>query len=205
MSMPQPELLFTVDQYLARERAAEERHEYLDGHIIAMAGESLNHGIISVNLVGSLHPQLRGTPCLALTKDSKVRSGPVPMLGRSTRGLFSYPDVVVVCDEPEFHDSYRDVILNPRVLFEVLSPGTEAFDRGAKFDRYQSFTPTLSDYVLVSQDRACVEHYHRQADGGWMYHRHVGLEAALRLESIGCTLRLADVYDRARFPEIGGD
>src|SRR5688572_25678141 len=112
------------------ERAAEERHVYLDGEIFAMAGESDPHGIISVNLVGTFFNQLKGKPCQARTKETKVRSGPVPETGRGTKGMFSYPDVVVVCGEVEYHDAYRDVILNPKAIIEVLSPSTEAFDRG---------------------------------------------------------------------------
>src|SRR5205807_944775 len=135
------------DEYLERERAAEERHEYLDGQIYAMAGESPSHGIITVNLVGIFYIQLKGKPCQALTKDTKVRSGPTPLPGHSTRGLFSYPDIVVVCGEPEYHDAFRDVILNPTAIVEVLSPATEAFDRGEKFTRYQVWNPTLKDYV----------------------------------------------------------
>lgn len=202
MSMPQPHIQprYTVDEYLARERAAETRHEYLDGEILAMAGESLEHGTITVNLVGLFYLQLKGKPCQALTKDTKVRSGPIPLSGRSTQGLFSYPDIVIVCGDPEFHDAYRDIILNPTAMVEVLSPATEAFDRGEKFSRYQTWNPTLSDYLLVLQDRPQIEHYRRQPDGSWIYRRYTGLEASVRLESLQCTLKLADVYDRVVFP-----
>jgi Uma2 family endonuclease len=112
---------------------------YLDGLIFAMAGESLPHGIISVNLVVALGSQLKGKPCQALTKDTKVRSGPTPMSPRSTSGVFSYPDIVVVCEEPEFHDAHMDIILNPTVIVEVLSSSTEAFDRVEKFSRYKTW------------------------------------------------------------------
>jgi Uma2 family endonuclease len=200
MSMPQPRLTYTVDEYLARERAATERHVYLDGEIHAMAGESLAHGDITVNLVITLGSQLKGKPCRALTKDTKVRSGPTPLPGRGTEGFFSYPDIVVVCGEPEYHDAHRDVILNPTVILEVLSPTTEAFDRGEKFTRFQTWNPTLSDYLLVLQDRPQIEHYRHQPDGSWSYHRHAGLDALVAIESIQCTLKLADVYDRIVFP-----
>src|SRR5262245_24970651 len=158
---------YTIDQYLKIERASEERHEYVDGEIYAMAGESGEHGDISVNVVVSLGSQLRGTSCRARTKDTKVCSGPILRSGSSTRGIFSYPDVVVVCGEPEYHDAYKDVILNPTAIVEVLSTSTEAFDRGEKFTRYQTWNPTLTDYLLVSQDQPQVEHFHRQADGSW--------------------------------------
>ena len=187
---------YTVHQYLAIERAADERHYYLDGGIYAMAGESDAHGIITVNLVGTLFHQLRGTPCQVRTKDTKVRSGPILSAGETARGLFSYPDVLVLCGQPEYHDALKDVVLNPKVIFEVLSAGTEAFDRGEKFSRFQTLNPSLTDYILVSQDRAQIEHFTRQLDGTWSYRRTTGLDATVVIASINCTLKLADVYER---------
>jgi Uma2 family endonuclease len=201
MGMPRLKPLFTVDEYLALERAADERHEYIDGQIYAMAGESGEHGDISANVVATVVTQLKGKPCRARTKDTKVRSGPAPRLGRNTSGMFSYPDIVVVCEEPEYHDEHTDVILNPKVIAEVLSPSTEAFDRGEKFERYQTWNPTLTDYVLISQDRPQIEHFHRQTDGSWSFNRHSGLDATVTIPSIECSLKLADVYDRIAFPE----
>src|SRR5207244_2838086 len=192
---------YTVDQYLAIERASEDRHQYLDGEIYAMAGESPEHGDISVNVVVALANQLRGTPCRVRAKDTKVRSGPTLTAGQTSACLFSYPDAAVVCGEPEYLDAHRDVILNPTAIAEVLSPSTEAFDRGEKFNRYQTWNPTLQEYVLISQDKAQIEHYSRQSDGSWTYRRHVGLEAEVILPSIRCTLKLADVYDRVTFRE----
>src|SRR6185369_9122332 len=122
-------------------------------------GESDAHGDISVNVVASLVPQLKNSPCRARTKETKVRSGPIPETGRSRKGLFSYPDILVICGEIEHHDSHRDVILNPKVIIEVLSDSTEAFDRGAKFERYQKYNPTLTDYVLISQDKPQIEQF----------------------------------------------
>jgi Uma2 family endonuclease len=124
MALPQAEGLYTVTEYLAFERSANERHEYLDGHLYAMASESLNHGIICTNLVMALGAQLRGTPCLLLSKDMKVRSSPLPQTPRFRKGLFAYPDLVIVCGEPLFHDVHRDVLLNPQLIIEVLSPST---------------------------------------------------------------------------------
>jgi Uma2 family endonuclease len=192
---------YTVDQYLRIERAAEERHYYLDGEIYAMAGESDAHGEITVNIVGILFNQLRGTPCRARTKDTKVRSGPILSAGQAARGLFSYPDVLVICGEAEFHDALKDVILNPKVIIEVLSPSTEAFDRGEKFTRLQTWNPSLTDYVLVSQNCPQIEHFTKQSDGSWSYRRTTGLEAAVSIASIHCTLKLADVYDRVVFED----
>jgi Uma2 family endonuclease len=192
---------WTIDEYLSMERVAEERHEYLDGVVYTMAGESPEHADICTNLVGELRGQLRGTPCRVRTKDTKVRSGPVGQPQRSAQGLFSYPDLVVICGEPQYHDIHRDVVLNPAVIIEVLSPSTEAFDRGGKFLRYHTWNPTLTDYLLVSQAQPLVEHFTRQADGSWSYHVYQGLEQSLTIASIHSTLRLVEVYDRVTFPE----
>src|SRR5712692_10093510 len=195
----------TVAEYLMLERAAAERHEYLDGCVYAMAGESPDHGRICVNLTASLVPQLRGTPCAVFSKDMKVRCGPMARAGRSRQGLFAYPDLVVVCGPMQFHDQVRDVLLNPTVLIEVLSPSTEAFDRGAKFRRYRRWLPTLTDYVLVAQDLPVVDHYHRGDDALWTLRTLEGLEARLHREGIGCTVPLADVYERIVFPQAEGE
>src|SRR5438093_13754986 len=190
----------TIDEYLTQERLAGERHEYLDGCVYAMAGESPDHGRICINLVLSLGPQLRGTRCEGFSKDMLVRCGPMARAGRSRQGLFAYPDLVVVCGPMQFHDTVQDVLLNPTVIIEVLSPSTEAFDRGEKFRRYRTWLPTLADYILVAQDQPLVEHYHRQEDGTWALRALEGLHAQLHVPSIGCMVVLADVYDRIVFP-----
>ncbi len=199
MGLVKPQPYYTVEEYLKLERESEERHEYLDGQIFAMAGESGPHADISMNLARIVANQLLGTPCRARAKDTKVRSGPAPKPGRQASGLYSYPDLVVVYGEPKYHDDCTDVILNPTVIVEVLSPATEAFDRGEKFTRYQRWNPTLTDYLLVSQNQAQIEHFHRQADGSWLLHRYAGLKTTVPIPSIKATLKLADVYDRVAF------
>ena len=200
-SIPEPRRKFTVEEYLALERAAEERHEYFDGEIIAMAGERLPHGIISTNMIALIGIQLKGTPCFAVAKDTKVRSGLGIVSKRYAKGMFSYPDILVVCGEPEFFDDDTDIIMNPTAIFEVLSKSTELFDRGEKFQRYRAWNATLKDYVLVSQTKPHVEHYHRKTDGGWEMQEAIGLDAAIAIPSISCMLKLADIYDRIAFPE----
>lgn len=200
MSMPLVSPRYSVREYLVLERESEERHEYLDGQVYAMAGESPEHGTICTNLSGQLYSQLRGKPCRVFSKDLKVRSGPSPVIGQTTKGLYSYPDLIVVCGELKFHDDRRDVLLNPTVIVEVLSPATEAFDRGEKWARYQTWLPELSDYLLVSQSKPQIEHYHRKAGGEWLYSLVSRLEESLHLTSIGCILQLAEVYDRVVFP-----
>ena len=196
MALAKPQPLYTVAEYLDSERASEERHEYLDGMIFAMAGESSEHADISQNISSELYLQLKGRDCRARSKDTKVRSGPLPKFKYSAKGLYSYPDVVAICGEPEYLDEYRDVIANPKVIIEVLSPTTEKFDRGEKFDRYDAWNPTLTDYLLVSQDQVRIEHYIRQADGTWTRAVSRGLRSKVVIKSIHCTLKLKDVYDR---------
>jgi Uma2 family endonuclease len=197
--------LYSIEEYLALERASEERHEYIDGYIYAMAGESGEHGDICTNLGGILYSQLRDTNCRARSKDTKVRSGPTPKHTRSREGFFSYPDLVVICGEPQYHDEHTDVILNPAVIIEVLSESTESFDRGEKFHRYQVWNPTLTDYLLVSQTAPIIEHYSRQPDGSWSYKIYQGLDRSFTISSIVCELRLADVYDRINFESQDSD
>jgi len=200
MALPLSELIYTNEEYLAMEREAEERHEYIDGYIYEMSGESQEHGEISTNLSWIIGSQLRGTPCRARIKDTKVRSGPIPYSPRSRKGVFSYPDMLIVCGEMKFLDEYRDVLTNPTVIIEILSKRTEEFDRELKFWRYQTWNPTLNDYLLISQTWPVIEHYIRQEDGGWSYYVYMGLESSLTIKSVNCTLHLADVYDRMVFP-----
>ena len=128
MSLPQSQIRYTEDQYLSIEREADERHEYIDGQIYVMVGESPERGAICTNLTAEIALQLRGTPCQAFAKDMRVRSGPLPRRLYSQKGLHSYPDLVIVCGEMQFLDENRDVIINPKVIIEVASPSTEAFD-----------------------------------------------------------------------------
>jgi Uma2 family endonuclease len=113
--------------------------------------------------------------------------------------LYAYPDLSVVCGAPRFRDDHGDVLRNPRVVFEVLSPSTEGYDRGRKFERYQQ-TTSLTDYVLVAQDRPRVEHFARQPEGRWLLTIATDLQTNLMLASIGCDLPLAEIYDRVEFP-----
>jgi Uma2 family endonuclease len=159
-----------------------------------------NHGTICVNLTACLVPQLRGSPCRVFSKDTKVLFGPMPRTRGSRQGLFAYPDLVVVCGTMQFHDAAQDVLLNPTGLIEVLSPSTEGFDRGEKFQRYRHWLPTLTDYVLVAQHQPVMDHYHRTAANRWELVAYEDLEARLELEAIGCTVPLAEVYERVEFP-----
>lgn len=186
MSIPEALPVFTPEEYLLLERASEIRHEYLDGFVYAMAGESPEHSMICFNLVVVLGSQLRDKPCRGFSPNMKVRT--------DESGLYAYPDLAVVCGEPLFHDERRDVLTNPAVVFEVLSPSTEAYDRGEKFLRYRTHLATLTDYVLVTQSKAFIEHFSRQPDGSWLYTATSGEAESLYLASIDCRLPLAEIY-----------
>ena len=188
---------YTVEQYLEWERQADERSEFVDGEIYAMAGESGAHADISMNLAVLLGTQLKGGECRARTKDTKVRSGAVKE--QFGRGMISYPDMVVICGEPEYHDAHKDIVLNPKVVFEVLSESTEEFDRGTKFMRYRNFNPTLTDYFLIAQHEPHVEHYLRRENGEWLMREYDGLDTKFTIDSINCSISLSDLYDRVEF------
>jgi len=184
---------YRVDEYLAMERESVGRHEYLDGQIYEMAGESLQHSRICINLAVEVGSCLKGRRCEALSPNMKVRTG--------DSGQFSYPDLTIVCGEPIFLDAYNDVLLNPAVIFEVLSPSAEAYDRGEKFLRYRNYIDTLTDYVLVSQKRPLIDHFVRQADGRWLLSSFENLAARIEISAIGCRFELADIYGRVAFAE----
>jgi Uma2 family endonuclease len=192
MALPKRIATYTPEEYLAFERTAKTKHEYLDGQIYAMAGGSPQHNQICFNLAGEIHPQLKGTSCIGYTSDQKIRT--------ELMDLFSYPDLTIVCGEPRFHDKDQDVILNPKVIIEVLSPNTENYDRREKFTRYQSLK-SLSDYILVAQDRPGVEHFVRQkGKRQWLFTIETEMSAEIVIASINCRLKLADIYDRVAFP-----
>ena len=199
MAIPQEKLIFSVEEYLEFERAAEERHEYIDGHIYKLSGESPEHSLINANLIAMLVTQLRGKPCAAFSPNMKVRSGPYIKEQKTRKGLFSYADVSVVCGKPEFHDERRDVLINPRVIIEILSDSTAGYDRDQKFRRYRTHITTLQDYVLVEQTVPWIRVYSRQPQG-WLFNDALGLEETIYLPSIECRLPLIEVYDRIVFP-----
>lgn len=192
MALPKRETYFTPEEYLDFERATDSKHEYLNGQIYAMAGGTPQHNQICFNTNVAIGVQLRGTECIGYTSDQKIRTDP--------GDLFSYPDLTIVCGEPVFHDKHNDVILNPKVIIEVLSPNTEDYDRSQKFTRYQNMK-SLSDYILISQNRPCVEYFVRQKGRRqWLFTIETELAAEIVIASINCKLKLADIYDRVNFP-----
>lgn len=184
-------MLYSPEDYLKFERSAEFRHEYLEGEIFEMAGESLSHSRICANLAREAGNALKGKSCEPLSPNMKVRT--------SAASLFAYPDLTIVCGEPLFHDTKQDVLINPTVIFEVLSPSTEIYDRTTKFQKYRMGNETLIDCILVSQDKPFVEHFSKYPNGKWLYRSYIEISDILHIESIECALNLREIYERVEF------
>ncbi|MEI9813366.1 MAG: Uma2 family endonuclease [Acidobacteriota bacterium] len=188
---PQPRPL-TEEEYLALDRAAETRSEFYQGVVYAMPGGSLAHALINSSLTREIGMAFKGSPCWVVTQMLRVRIAP--------GGLYAYPDLAIVCGEGRYCGEQKDTLLNPTVLIEVLSPSTEAYDRGFKSEQYRKIE-TLKEYALVSQTKPHIEIYSRQPDGRWLLSEESGLDASFRLESVGCLIPLAEIYDRVSFDE----
>ena len=184
-----PVTKLTEEEYLARERAAEYKSEYFDGEMFAMSGASMQHNRLERNLIHHLSNALDGRPCEAFTSNLRIR-----VSGR----MYTYPDVSVVCGEPQLADKEHDVLLNPTAIFEILSPSTEKYDRGLKLQRYRTIA-SLQDYILVDQNEIRIEQYTRQDANVWTLRDYQRLEDELPLASIGISLSLARIYDRVEF------
>jgi Uma2 family endonuclease len=185
-----PQKNMTEADYLEFERGSDTRHEYLSGQIYAMSGASRNHNIISSNINGLLYNHLDESPCEHYQSDMRVH---IP-----ATGLYTYPDLSVACAEIQLLDDKFDTLLNPVIIFEVLSATTEKYDRGEKFQSYRTL-PSLQEYVLISQNQARIEHYLRQKDNKWSLTDVLGLNATFELPSIKLVLALDDVYRKVSF------
>jgi Uma2 family endonuclease len=191
--MGEARLHMTADEYLAFERAAEGKHELWDGEVFATSGASLDHNRIVRNLIRHLGNALAGSGYEVLPSDMRVR---IPAHRR-----YVYPDVTIVCDPPQL-EGEADVLLNPRMVIEVLAPSTAAFDRGDKFAGYRSI-PSVREVILVSQDARRLESYTRQPDGSWVLREHTG-DAAMPLEPLPTPLPLPLVYEGVVLASIEG-
>lgn len=178
---------WTAEEYLALERQAELKSEFHAGEIFAMAGASRRHNLINGNLFAALHPQVVGRGCEIYASDMRVL---IP-----DTELFTYPDLTIVCDEPQFRDEELDTLLNPTLVAEVLSSSTEDYDRGRKFAHYRTL-PSLRGYLLVAQDRVHAELFTRQPDDRWLLSETDEISVTLELSVIEVTLALGDVYAR---------
>lgn len=184
---------FTVEEYLKIDTDSEIRHEYIDGRIIDMAGGNDPHSQITCNVIAELRNRLRGTPCQVRDGNLRVRYG--------RRVQYGYPDALIVCGSRQFDPmgAGNVTLLNPRVLIEVLSESTEAYDRGLKFERYREIE-SFEEYVLIAQDRPSVDVYRRQESGFWLLQPYVGLKSVARLQSPAIDLPLSEVYAGVVFP-----
>lgn len=176
----------TPEEYLAIERAAETKSEYFQGEMFAVAGAGYAHNLLASKLIQLLAPDADKRGCEVLPSDMRVKI--------SELGKYTYPDVTVTCGKAELEDAHDDTLLNPVVIFEILSDSTERYDRGTKFAHYQKL-PSLRVYVLVAQDRARVEIYTRQDGGFWRYEAFEGPEALVALEPPGARFTLAQLYE----------
>jgi Uma2 family endonuclease len=181
----QTQSFLTPQEYLAIERKAEFKSEYCDGRMLAMAGARYRHNAVAANSIRQFGNGLEGSNCRVLTSDMRVCTNP--------NGLFTYPDVVVVCGEPSFLDDEFDTLLNPILLVEVLSPSTQHYDRIAKFELYRSI-PSLRDYVLIAQDRTHIELYSQQPDGRWLLWETNDINAIMAVPSLGIEIPVRAIY-----------
>jgi len=183
--LPTPRL--TEEQYLAIERLAETKSEFHDGEMFAMSGGSPNHSFITGEMIGLLRSQ-KPEGCRVFTSDLRIKI--------AATGLYTYPDCGVICGEPELAGDPQDVLLNPVLIVEVLSPSTEAYDRGKKFEAYRSI-PSFREYLIVHQDRRHVEHYSRQDDGSWLLREYSGAESSVAIRRLGMRIPLGELYASA--------
>lgn len=190
-AQPQQEypLQMTEAEYLEFEQNSETRHEYVDGQVFAIAGASRAHSRISVNLTRIIGTQLRGKNCALHSNDMRIQMA---------SGKYTYPDLSAVCGEAEFVPNVSDSLTNPTLILEILSPSTEAYDRGQKFRNYR-LLPSLREYILVAQDSPRIERYHLLKDDIWSFIEVTGLDSSIELLSIDCTLPLAEVYEDVEF------
>ena len=179
----------TPQEYYERERLAEHKSEYLHGEMLAMAGSSTRHSLINSNLLRDLGNQLKGKPCAPYTSDQRLKV--------KATGLRTYPDATVYCGKLSYDedDLQSETATNPTAVFEVLSPSTEAYDRGAKASHYRKIE-SLRAYVLVSQEQAQVEMYFIEEGKGWQFVEVAGLDGVLSIPALGLDLSLAEIYDR---------
>lgn len=187
-----PKHRYTLEEYIELDKNSEERYEYFDGEVFALAGGSIEHGTISANVVRALGNRLAGRHCRALTSDVRVK---VP-----AAFPYRYPDVSVVCGEPVIESNLgQEMLVNPILLVEVLSSSTAAYDHGDKFSAYQSIA-SFREYLLISQERPHVVQYVRQPDNRWLRAEISGLAGLLTLESLDITLPLSEIYEQVNFP-----
>jgi Uma2 family endonuclease len=194
-ALPVPDRRMTPEEYFDFEQTSETKHEYFEGQLLDMSGGSIYHSAITTNLIGELYSRLKGSPCRVFESNLRVRV--------KRRTVYSYPDLLIVCGPPDHDpdDRHKTTITNPRVVFEVLSPSTEAYDRGAKFKRYTGHA-TLEEYILVCQDEPSIDVFWKNPSGTWELRNTDGIGSTLSLRAIpSIQIAFADIYRDVEFPK----
>ncbi|MFL6466252.1 MAG: Uma2 family endonuclease [Bryobacteraceae bacterium] len=191
----QPKRFLTAQEYLTLERQAEYKSEYMDGEVFAMSGVRENHALLVINLTRELSNMLRRGPCRVYGSDMRVCVSPT--------GRYTYPDLSITCEKPQFLDDTLDTLLNPTLLIEVLSPTTKDYDRGGKFVAYRTIA-SFREYFTIDPDRIFIEQWVRQDDGRWILSEHTAVSRPLRFESLGVEVRIADLYEGVTLDEPNG-
>ncbi len=186
-ALPKP--IYNAEEYLALEESADYRSQFYYGEIFAMAGASRRHNTVAMNTASNLHFQLRTRPCEIYQNDMRVKV---------FTDFYTYPDIEIVCGEPQIEKKHGENLLNPLVIIEVLSPSTEKFDRGEKARLYR-LMPSLEEYILISQDKTHIEHFVRQANGGWLLTELSEMSDVLELPTVSCQVNLSDIYAKVDF------
>lgn len=186
-----PTTFMTLEEYLGRELESDEKYEYFNGEVFAIARPSARHVFIVTNVAGELRQQQKGRPCWVYSSEARLKVTPT--------GLYTYPDVMVICGDVEYAAEQKDTVLNPAVIVEVLSPSTQDYDRGQKFRHYRTL-PSLIDYLTISQDEPFIEHWTRQSGNSWLLVEFSDLGQSIPLASISSILELGEVYDKIVWP-----
>lgn len=181
----------TEAEYLLLEETASTKHEYFNGRIYAMTGGSNTHAVLVLNAGATLRAGLRGRECRAVGSEQRVKI--------EATGLLTYPDAAVYCPPMRFEGPHNETLLNPTLIVEVLSPSTDVYDRTTKFEHYAQME-SLTDYLLISQDRVLVEHFRRQENGGWLLRSYNGREQQVELPDLGIVLPLTELYEGVEAP-----
>jgi Uma2 family endonuclease len=187
----QPKPYITEEDYLQREQSSTEKHEYFAGRVYAMAGASEAHNVIAINIAALLRASVRGSSCRAYPSDMRVKIIPT--------GLLTYPDFTIVCGQSQFsHQDKRDTLINPTAIIEILSPSTESYDRGEKFQHYRTIE-TLKEYILVAQNKYHIEHFVRHEPAEWRLSDVIGSDAVLTLHVLPVSIPLKAIYEDVSF------
>ena len=189
----QPKVRITPEEYLALERKAEVRSEYFDGEMFVMSGALREHNRIVVNIASELSSQFMDHPCEVYATDIRTKVSPT--------GLYTYPDIVAVCSEPQYEDDHLDTLINPLLIMEVLSESTESYDRGKKFAHYRTIA-SLREYFLVTTTECRIERFSRQDDGNWLYTESTDLDGSIELASVACRISLSRIYHKVDFEGV---